>query len=105
MGRPKLSATFQATSRAEGLRAFKEHNDLRLAIIDLPTTTACQKLDPDIWYPEQGPPLDITIEAKRLCSLCPVQVECLAYAIAANERHGIWGGLSADSRKKLRVIS
>jgi len=87
------------------MRASKQHEDLRLAIIDLKTTTSCQKLDPDIWFPEQGPALPITVEAKRLCSLCPVRVECLGYALAANERHGIWGGLSADARKRLRVTS
>ena len=86
------------------MKAAREHELLRLAILDLPTTTACQKLDPDFWYPEQGPALDITVEAKRLCSVCPVQPECLAYAMKANERHGIWGGLSADSRKKLRQV-
>jgi WhiB family redox-sensing transcriptional regulator len=87
------------------VRAAKEHDNLRLAILDLPTTPSCQKLDPDIWFPEQGPALPITVEAKRLCGVCLVRVECLAYALAANERHGIWGGLSADARKKLRATS
>jgi len=85
------------------MRASKQHEDLRLAIIDLKTTTSCQKLDPDIWFPEQGPALPITVEAKRLCGLCLVRAECLAYALAANERHGIWAGLNYTERRKITL--
>lgn len=40
------------------------------------------------------------LEAKELCGECPVQVECLEYALAADER-GIWGGLTYEERLKL----
>ena len=85
------------------MRAAKEHNNLRLAILDLPTIPSCQKLDPDIWFPEQGPALPITVEAKRLCGVCLVKAECLAYALAANERHGIWAGLIYSGRRKITL--
>jgi Transcription factor WhiB len=30
--------------------------------------------------------------ALELCARCPVQAECLAYAVATRQQHGIWGG-------------
>lgn len=39
--------------------------------------------------------------AKRICAGCPVQMECLDYAIEANENIGIWGGLGAKERRPL----
>jgi hypothetical protein len=41
--------------------------------------------------------------AKTVCAECPVQVACLAYALANHEQHGIWGGLSERQRRQIRV--
>ena len=38
--------------------------------------------------------LSSTRAAKRICQTCTVQTECLEYALANDERFGIWGGLS-----------
>jgi WhiB family redox-sensing transcriptional regulator len=35
------------------------------------------------------------------CLECPVRGECLVYAVAAGERHGIWGGLLPRERENL----
>jgi WhiB family redox-sensing transcriptional regulator len=40
--------------------------------------------------------------AKALCAECPVRVECLDYAVADSSLEGIWGGVSARRRAKLR---
>jgi WhiB family transcriptional regulator, redox-sensing transcriptional regulator len=40
--------------------------------------------------------------AKSVCASCPVRVECLEYAIAVDERYGIWGGLNQEERRLLR---
>ncbi len=37
-------------------------------------------------------------EAKRVCSACPVQPECLAYALEHAEPFGVWGGMSSEER-------
>lgn len=37
-------------------------------------------------------------EAKAVCALCPVRIQCLNYAIENNERFGIWGGLTPHER-------
>ena len=42
-----------------------------------------------------------SIRARKVCANCPVQMDCLEYAIAADE-WGIWGGLDRDQRRTLR---
>lgn len=39
--------------------------------------------------------------ARGLCRGCGVRSECLAYAVRADERHGIWGGLNELERRRL----
>ena len=40
--------------------------------------------------------------AKAICGECPARQECLEYALANDERFGIWGGLSERERRKLK---
>jgi len=37
--------------------------------------------------------------AKAICARCPVQVDCLEYALAIREVHGVWGGLNEMERR------
>jgi WhiB family redox-sensing transcriptional regulator len=37
-----------------------------------------------------------------VCRSCDVREKCLAYAIENQEVHGIWGGTTAEQRKRLR---
>ena len=59
----------------------------------------CAQTDPEAFFPEKG---GSTREAKRICSGCEVKAECLDYALAHDERFGIWGGLSERERRRLR---
>ena len=59
----------------------------------------CAQTDPEAFFPEKG---GSTREAKRICSGCEVRAECLEYALAHDERFGIWGGLSERERRRLR---
>jgi len=59
----------------------------------------CLGVDPDLFFPERG---GSTREAKEVCRGCVVREECLEYAIEANEKFGIWGGLSERERRALR---
>ena len=36
---------------------------------------------------------------KKICGRCPVQVECLEYALKNKEPVGMWGGLTTAERK------
>ncbi|MFH5822275.1 WhiB family transcriptional regulator [Georgenia sp. AZ-5] len=40
-------------------------------------------------------------EAKAACWSCAVRVECLAAALEAGERFGIWGALDPAERRRL----
>ncbi|MGW0036541.1 WhiB family transcriptional regulator [Gordonia sp. NPDC003376] len=59
----------------------------------------CAQTDPEAFFPEKG---GSTREAKRICSGCEVKAECLEYALANDERFGIWGGLSERERRRLK---
>ena len=59
----------------------------------------CAQTDPEAFFPEKG---GSTREAKRICTTCPVRAECLEYALANDERFGIWGGLSERERRRLK---
>lgn len=49
-------------------------------------------------FREGRPSLDD--ERYRICSNCPVKMECLLYAIVHDE-YGVWGGTSLGERKKI----
>ncbi len=59
----------------------------------------CLGLDPDLFFPERGAS---TRDAKSVCRGCDVRPECLEYALAQGEKHGIWGGLSERERRRVR---
>ncbi|SDD49162.1 WhiB family transcriptional regulator, redox-sensing transcriptional regulator [Geodermatophilus telluris] len=60
----------------------------------------CAETDPEAFFPEKG---GSTREAKRVCSGCSVRAECLEFALANDERFGIWGGLSERERRRVRL--
>ena len=62
----------------------------------------CLDADPEAFFPEKG---GSTREAKRICAICPVREECLDYALAHDERFGIWGGLSERERRRAKRMS
>ena len=59
----------------------------------------CAQTDPEAFFPEKG---GSTREAKRVCLSCGVRSQCLEYALAHDERFGIWGGLSERERRRLK---
>ncbi|WP_136089519.1 WhiB family transcriptional regulator [Auritidibacter ignavus] len=59
----------------------------------------CAQTDPEAFFPEKG---GSTRDAKRVCAQCTVRQECLDYALAHDERFGIWGGMSERERRRLR---
>lgn len=59
----------------------------------------CAQTDPEAFFPEKG---GSTREAKKVCLGCEVRGECLEYALAHDERFGIWGGLSERERRRLK---
>ncbi len=66
----------------------------------------CRFEDRDLFFPpeqERGRYVGFReAAAKQICRGCSVRGECLDYALAADERYGVWGGLSAEERERLR---
>jgi WhiB family redox-sensing transcriptional regulator len=61
----------------------------------------CLTSDPEIFFPPGDSP---ATEARQICGQCPVRRQCLAYAVAAGEPSGIWGGLDPQERRSLRWL-
>lgn len=40
-------------------------------------------------------------DARSFCNECPVIKDCLTYALQNDERFGIWGGFTAEERKRM----
>jgi WhiB family transcriptional regulator, redox-sensing transcriptional regulator len=59
----------------------------------------CTSTDPELFYPGHGR-LDETRAAKRICQSCTVRVQCLEFALASGDEHGIWGGMSPGERAR-----
>jgi WhiB family transcriptional regulator, redox-sensing transcriptional regulator len=60
----------------------------------------CLNYQPDLWYSEEAAD---GVKAVRICAACPVRTDCLGWAIAHNETIGIWGGVSARGRRRIRA--
>ncbi|RZU32700.1 WhiB family transcriptional regulator [Blastococcus saxobsidens] len=73
---------------------------LRLAeVLAAAGSAPCEENDPEMWWPaSKRAPDPVAIAG---CEVCPARAECLAYAVAADEREGLWGGLSRVERVAL----
>jgi WhiB family redox-sensing transcriptional regulator len=90
-------ATGSRTSSLARLFATEPENDWR-------ALAACKGVDPELFFssedlPDKRDRVERESVAKSICAACPVRAECLAYAIAAGERYGIWGGLNPQERR------
>ena len=64
----------------------------------------CQESDVEAWWPDKRD-LDApaTQRAIAACRQCPVEGPCAEYALAADERFGLWGGTLPDERRRARA--
>lgn len=65
---------------------------------------SCLDHSGDLFFPagETGLAAEQAEVAKSICVECPVQVECLAYAVETGQRFGVWGGTTEEERSRLR---
>jgi WhiB family redox-sensing transcriptional regulator len=73
--------------------------DVDIVMQDWRAYAACAETDPDLFF---APGAIEHKLAKRICRLCPVRQECLAYAMDEPVDHGIWGGLTERERRRYR---
>jgi WhiB family redox-sensing transcriptional regulator len=101
--RPRLSlvpeepVVFEAPVAFEAAEAFEPESPLTAD--QWQDRALCAQTDPEAFFPEKG---GSTREAKKICLGCEVRHECLDYALAHDERFGIWGGLSERERRRLK---
>lgn len=72
----------------------------------------CKGVDTELFFapPEEGGiAKEVSAAARAFCrgeddsgKECPVRRECLEYAIEANEKFGVWGGLDEGERRRVR---
>lgn len=58
----------------------------------------CAQTEPEVFFPDKG---GSTAEAKEICGMCQVRVECLDYALRTRQRFGVWGGVSERERRRM----
>ncbi|MDB5163638.1 MAG: putative WhiB family transcriptional regulator [Candidatus Saccharibacteria bacterium] len=58
----------------------------------------CRGDGPNDYFPSDG----LGVEAvKATCQACPVQEQCLEYALENRIEHGVWGGASERERRRI----
>ena len=64
----------------------------------------CRDTDPELFFPigTTGAALVQIEHARAVCRQCPVQADCLDFALTTNQDSGIWGGTSEEERRVLR---
>lgn len=70
-----------------------------VSVLDVPRSSwvdqsACATAGSPFLAPTPDP-----VACKAVCGTCPVQALCLAYAIANDEKDGVWGGMTRAERK------
>jgi WhiB family redox-sensing transcriptional regulator len=65
---------------------------------------ACVTADPDLFFPFAAGAVAArqASQARRICARCPVQAQCLQFAMDIPEGHGIWGGTGPEERLRER---
>jgi WhiB family redox-sensing transcriptional regulator len=66
---------------------------------------ACAGENLDLFFPDDrrdGHNAKAVRAAKAICATCPVQTECLDYALTTGIKFGVWGGTSERDRRPLR---
>jgi len=64
------------------------------------TLAACRGEPVEMFIPDRGGP---SARAKQLCASCPVQPECLKFALAIPDLVGYWAGTNERERRRLRA--
>jgi len=62
---------------------------------------ACAGIDSEVFFSSIEDE-SASERAKEICATCPVQEACLQYALSTNQAAGVWGGLDANERRRLR---
>ena len=72
--------------------------------LDWRLRSACTDVDTNLFFPVglTGDAIDQTNLAKAICRECPVQAQCLEFALRTTQDYGVWGGRTEDERRAIR---
>jgi WhiB family redox-sensing transcriptional regulator len=59
----------------------------------------CAEVDPMLFYPAKG---ESANPARMVCAGCEVRDQCLEWALATDQRWGVWGGTTEHDRRKIK---
>ena len=59
---------------------------------------SCRGAQTRAFFPSDGSGVEA---AQRICRACPVQAECLEYALRHRIEQGVWGGASERERRRI----
>jgi WhiB family transcriptional regulator, redox-sensing transcriptional regulator len=62
---------------------------------------ACASYSAEVFFPPSDVP-EAARTAKSICATCPVQEECLSFALETAQSDGVWGGMDASERRRYR---
>lgn len=72
---------------------------------------ACREMDPSIFYPVPIGNYSARVIARRredpyaaaraVCRTCPVEDDCLNFALAIHDREGVYGGTDPEERRRI----
>ena len=64
-------------------------------------SAACRTEDPELFFPSG------TVQvaaARKVCQRCPVESDCLSWALMNGPTYGLWGGTTEAERRALLVL-
>lgn len=77
-----------------------DHFDFRTELPAWHLDAACRGMDIELFFPGKSQ-TGKSNRAKAICRRCPVQAECLEWAVEMNEPGGVWGGMTVRQRRSL----
>jgi WhiB family redox-sensing transcriptional regulator len=68
---------------------------------------SCRSCSPDLFFPAgtTGAAQHEIVAAKAVCGVCPVQSQCLRFALRTGQAYGIWGGTTEDERIAIKRLT
>lgn len=60
----------------------------------------CREVGIELFFPEIGEN-DLGLQARDVCKLCTVRVECLEEALRLRDFNGVLGGATGDERRAM----
>jgi WhiB family redox-sensing transcriptional regulator len=96
--RKKVGSMTKIPSGLETSGSLKEALSFSLELPAFFDEAICLGAEPSIF---DGDSVTDVLEAKKICSVCPIQAMCLEWATQTQDT-GVWGGRTPEERRKLR---